>query len=314
MFYMNKYFKNIYIVFIVALVGLFLFYYAIFIPKNPWSKDKIIFNATKGIGDDEIAIDLQKQDIINSNYAFRLFVIFSGNHSKLQAGSYEVSSNMSVFQIIKMFVDGKVLKDKITIPEGWDYADIENYLVKKNVCTKENFELVMNQNFADEFSFLNDKLKGTSLQGYIFPDTYEFLIGENCQQVVNKALVNFDKKLTINLREEIAKQKKSIHSIITMASIIEREVVSLEDRKIVSGILWQRIAIGMPLQVDVEPDTYKYYGLPKSPISNPGIDSIIAAIYPTKTQYLYYLSARDGKTIFSKTLQEHNIARAKYLK
>lgn len=311
---MNKYFKNIYIVFIVALVGLFLFYYAIFIPKNPWSKDKIIFNATKGIGDDEIAIDLQKQDIINSNYAFRLFVIFSGNHSKLQAGSYEVSSNMSVFQIIKMFVDGKVLKDKITIPEGWDYADIENYLVKKNVCTKENFELVMNQNFADEFSFLNDKLKGTSLQGYIFPDTYEFLIGENCQQVVNKALVNFDKKLTINLREEIAKQKKSIHSIITMASIIEREVVSLEDRKIVSGILWQRIAIGMPLQVDVEPDTYKYYGLPKSPISNPGIDSIIAAIYPTKTQYLYYLSARDGKTIFSKTLQEHNIARAKYLK
>ena len=146
-------------------------------------------------------------------------------------------------------------------------------------------------------------------------------------------LVNFDKKLTPELRTQIQKQKKTIFEIITMASMIEKEVRSLNDKKIVSGILWKRISIGMPLQLDAtinyitdknDPgvaikdtkidspyNTYKYKGLPKGPISNPGIDSTTAAIYPTQTKYWYYLT--DGTTIFSETLQQHNEAKAKYL-
>jgi UPF0755 protein len=146
-------------------------------------------------------------------------------------------------------------------------------------------------------------------------------------------LKNFDQKLTPALMAEIKAQKKSIFSIVTMASLLEKEVKTQEDKKIVSGILWKRIAIGMPLQLDATINyitnkgdasvtikdtkinspynTYKYYGLPKGPISNPGLDSISAAIYPTKTNYLYYLT--DGKTIFSETLEQH-IEAAKYLK
>ena len=133
------------------------------------------------------------------------------------------------------------------------------------------------------------------------------------------------------MRTEIANQKKSIFDIVTMASLLEKEVSTLSDKKIVSGILWKRLSISMPLQLDStiiyitgNPNisakdklvnspynTYKYYGLPKGPISNPGIDSITAAIYPTQTNYLYYLT--DGKTIFSETLEEHNAAKAEYL-
>ena len=146
---------------------------------------------------------------------------------------------------------------------------------------------------------------------------------------------NFDKKLTTDLREEIQKQGKTIFEIVTMASLIEKEVREKEDKEIVSGILWKRLKNNIPLQVDAtisyitgkqttkisreetqidSPyNTYKYLGLPIGPICNPGIDSIKAAIYPKNSQHWYYLSTSEGKTIFSETLEEHNLAKAKYL-
>ena len=147
---------------------------------------------------------------------------------------------------------------------------------------------------------------------------------------------NFEKKLTPDLRAKIEEQGKTIFEIITMASIIEKEVITLEDKKLVSGILWKRIGIGMPLQscatisyitgkkttkvsveetqIDSPYNTYKYAGLPIGPICNPGMDSIIAAIEPEQSPYWYHLSTLEGETIFSRTFEEHNIAKAKYLK
>ena len=147
---------------------------------------------------------------------------------------------------------------------------------------------------------------------------------------------NFDKKITPELREEIQQQGKTIFEIVTMASLIEKEVREKEEKEIVSGILWKRLENKIPLQVDAtityitgkkttkiskeetqidSPyNTYKYLGLPPGPICNPGIDSIEAAIYPKSSEYWYYLSTAEGKVIFSKTLEEHNLAKAKYLK
>ena len=151
--------------------------------------------------------------------------------------------------------------------------------------------------------------------------------------MINYVLSNFRKKLTPELRLEIANQKKSIFDIVTMASLLEKEVRTLDDKKIASGILWKRLGVGMPLQLDATVNyitgksdasvlfkdakidspynTYKYKGLPKGPISNPGIDSIMAAIYPIQTKYWFYLS--DGITHFSETLQQHNAAKRRYL-
>ncbi len=149
-------------------------------------------------------------------------------------------------------------------------------------------------------------------------------------------MTNFGEKLNSDLRQEIIAQNKTIFEIITIASLIEKEVRTVEDKKIVSGILGNRLEIGMPLQVDATIvyitgekstgvsledlkvdsrfNTYKYKGLPLGPISNPGLESILAAIYPEENGYFYYLSTPEGKTIFNKTLDGHNRDKAKYLK
>ena len=313
-----------------------LFAFEIYAPKFPTSNDTITYIAKSGMGDDEIAKDLEKQGIIKNSFFFRSYVILSLQHSKLQAGKYLLSPNMSVYEIVKRMVSGDVIKQKITILEGWDIHDIKKYFQVNDVLTNGDFIKLVNQNFSSRFDFLKEKPKDVSLEGYLFPDTYEIYEGESGEELVRNILANFDKKITPEIREEIKKQKKSIFEIITAASIIEKEVKSINDKKVVSGIIWKRLKIGMPLQmdstinyitnkndpgvsikdtkIDSEYNTYKYTGLPHGPISNPGIDSIMAAIYPKESPYLYYLSSISGKIIFSRTMVEHSAAMSKYLR
>ncbi len=316
---------------------LLLIVWEIYIPVNFLSKDSIVYTAPKGWGDDEIAQQLEEMGIIKSSLFFRGFVIATLQHGKVKAGKYSLSPSMSTAEIVRKLVQGDVIRQKVTILEGWDKYDIAKYLEEKEICTEEEFLNLAQEDFSRDFPVLTDKPRDIGLEGYLFPDTYQVSLGEEARDVMQKILTNFDKKLTPELREEIAKQKKSVFEIITMASIIEKEVRSLNDKKIVSGILWKRLSIDMPLQVDSTVNyitgksdagvaikdtkidspynTYKYKGLPAGPISNPGIDSITAAVYPTKTEYLYYLSASgSGRTIFSKTFEQHNIARAQYLR
>jgi len=304
----------------------------IYVPRSPASNNIITYIAKSGLGDDEIAKDLEDQGIIKSNYFFRFFVVASFQHSKLQAGKYLLSPNMSVYEIVEKMVAGDIVKQKITILEGWDIKDIEKYLVANDILSQENFAKTVSQDFSYRFDFL----KSMNLEGYLFPDTYEVYEGESGDEIIKNILSNFDKKITPDMREEIVVQKKSIFEIITIASLIEKEVKTLNDKKIVSGIIQNRLRLGMPLQIDAtinyitnksDPrvaikdtkidspyNTYKYTGLPKAPISNPGMDSILAAIYPKASPYLFYLSSPGGKVIFSKTLAEHNLAIAKYLR
>jgi len=327
---------------ITSVIGILLFvafsfaFFEIYIPINPISHETITYTVPKGWGNDDIARDLDRLGIIRSNYFFRLYVLASLQHSSLQAGRYNLSPRMSAYQIVKKMVQGDVIREKLVILEGQTAEDVGKYLESKGICKKDDFLQLTNKNHINEFDFLLDKPKGAGLEGYLFPDTYEISEGETCEDILDIILVNFGKKLTSELHAEIVKQKKTIFEIITMASLIEKEVKTLDDKKIVSGIFWKRIDISMPLQscatinyitgksdpgaaikdtkIDSPYNTYKYYGLPKGPISNPGIDSILAAIYPKKTQYLFYLSGVNGETIFSKTAEEHNVAKAKYLK
>lgn len=317
--------------FILAVLAIFLF--QVYFPANPFSSSTITYVVKKGAGDEEIAGDLKKMGIIRSSSFFQLYEIMSFRHSSLQAGKYNFSPRMSVYQIVKKLSIGDIVRNKYTILEGWDLEDIGKYLEEKNMCTKDEFIKLAGNDHSAEFEFLKDKPKDVGLEGYIFPDTYEIADGDTCQDFIGVALANFDKKLTSELKAEISKQKKSIFDVVTMASMIEKEVKKIEDKKIVSGILWKRIAIGMPLQLDCTVNyvtgksdasalikdtkidspynTYKYKGLPKGPISNPGVESLKAALYPTKTDYLYWLS--DGITHYSRTFEEHVENKRKYL-
>lgn len=314
-----------------------LFGFMVFVPKSFGKSSAVIFDVKKGMDSKKIAVDLQKEGLIKNNIFFRLYVILLNKYTKLQAGRYHISSSMSVAQIVKKMTSGDTIKDTATIIEGWNLQDMAKYLEDKKIYSSKEFLDFANSDFSYAFIFLSDKPKKLSLEGYLFPDTYEISLSENPEDFIKNMLENFDKKLTPDLRAEITKQKKSIFQIITMASLIEKEVKTLEDKKIVSGILWKRIKEGMPLQVDATVNyitgnnhpgvaikdtkidspynTYKYYGLPLGPISNPGLDSILASIYPIKSEHWYYLSdQKTGKTIFSKTLEEHNIAIYKHLK
>ena len=323
--------SSIIVVFLLLL--LFFVCFEVYVPINPSSHETIVYTVQKGWGDDEIARDLQRLKLIRSNYFFRLYVVLSLQHSELKAGEYNLSPKMSIYQIAKKMAQGDVIRDNVVILEGWDISDIGKYLQLKGICEQNYFISLTQKDYSGEFDFLSDKPKKAGLEGYLFPDTYQIAKGENCEDVLSAMLGNFDNKLTPPLRAEIKKQNKSIFDVVTMASLLEKEVRKLDDKKIVSGILWKRLSIGMPLQLDCTVNyvtgksdasctikdtkidspynTYKYKGLPKGPISNPGMDSITAAIYPKNTNYWFYLS--DGITHFSETLAQHNAARVKYL-
>jgi UPF0755 protein len=315
---------------IFSIAGCFLFFIFCFwfsfwfwsgiyepVSKNPGSV--VNFVVERGAGAEKISQNLKEQKIIKNALLFRVYVLLSGDSKKLQAGEYQLSPSMNMSEITEKLLSGKVVKKTITLIEGWDYQDIADYLKEKGFSVGQEETETLKQS-----------------DGYIFPDTYEISPQDGVGEVIKKARDNFEKKLTAELRDKIIKQKKSVAEIVIMASMLEKEVKTLEDKKIVAGVLYKRLKIGMPLQVDATVNyatgnksssvsindtkvdslynTYKYKGLPPGPISNPGIDSIVAAIEPQTSVYWFYLSTSDGKTIFSKTLVEHNAAKAKYLR
>lgn len=335
--------KNIiFLGFIFLTILIFSLINSIFYSSNKEVEAKL-FTIEKGQAVKEIALNLKKENLIKDSYSFIIYTALSGKYSKIQAGEYLLSSQMSTSKILSLFTNGETNKEKLTIIEGWDLKDIAKYFKEKNITTEKEFYTITGNPTGENESinissraFLSDKPDNLSLEGYLFPDTYYVNKRDTAEIIIGKMLDNFNSKLTIDLKEEIKQQKKTIFEIITMASMIEKEVKTMDDKKTVSGILWKRMSSHMRLQVDAtilyaqgregldiytkdtqidSPyNTYKYDGLPLGPISNPGMDSILAAIYPTKSAYYYYLSAPDGKTIFSKTLEEHNYNKNKYLK
>jgi len=305
----------------------------IYSPIDTSSNAGKIFIIEKGEATSEIAYNLEKEGFIRSGHLFRIYTFFKGISGRLQAGEYLLFPAMTVPEITEKFVFGKVIGIQVTIPEGFTINQIEERLNKELRLKISNFTV---NDFKQDFGFLAAAPNDAFLEGFLFPDTYQFSYKINADGVLRKMLDNFGKQLNSEIREEITRQNKSIFEIVTMASLIEKEVNNFEDRTLVSGVLWKRLENGIPLQVDAtisyitgrkdtnvtieetkidSPyNTYKYPGLPVGPISNPGLESILASVYPEDNPFWYYLSTPEGETIFSKTLEEHNIAKAKYLK
>lgn len=241
------------------------------------------------MGSGDIAVNLEKDGLIWWSQFFRVYVLGSGAAGKLQAGCYSLSPSMNISKIAGIITSGNIAKEKITIPEGFTSAQISERLTRTVLVSK-----------------LTRTVLGVleKYEGYLFPDTYEIPYCMEQEKIVEMMTGNFERK-TAGL--------KITPEVVVMASLLEKELKTKEDKQIVSGILWKRLRIGMPLQVDSFMWTYDNYGLPEKPISNPGIESIEAAFHPKESPYFYYLSTPDGKTIFSRTLEEHNIAKVKYL-
>ncbi len=263
-------------------------------------------------------------------------------------GNYKLSSSMNVVEIIEKIVDGG--EDRLTIIEGWNLRNIAEFLEREGFGEKEEFYRFAGKppSYVDgkvttqkpgeikDLDFFGDKPRDIPLEGYLFPDTYSVSPGTSMEEIVRSFLLNFEKRITPEMRERMEERGLSLFETITIASLIEKEVISPEDKRLVSGIIERRLEIDMNLQIDAtityltgrrsvqvsvaetkidSPyNTYMYKGLPKGPISNPGEESIMAVLYPEESDYLYYLSKPSGETVFSKTHEEHVRAKNNYLR
>lgn len=277
---------------------------------------------------------LENTGIIKSKSLFRVFSLFTGGKKKMTPGTYELNTEMDYFALINGLganSDRRMIT-MVTIPEGFTIDQVFKLLEEKGVSTEKKLQdMASDHSYA--FSFLQDVPLGDyhRLEGYLFPDTYEFYMGEDARYVLNKMLVNFDEKLNDATRKVIADKGYSIREILIIASLIEKETDG-EDRANISSVINNRlkkpthetagrlnidasIQYVLPEGEKVTPahynsvnspyNTYRNKGLPPGPIANPGMESIYAALNPANTGYYYYALGTDGKHHFFKTYNEH---------
>lgn len=267
---------------------------------------------------------------------------FSKNNidTKIKPGNYTFSSDASVKSIAETLLYGPI-KDEIqlTFIEGWDRGNYIEYVQNSELSYSDNFESVINNknNFSSEQYPLIAEIPHdvNHLEGYLFPETYSFYNNATSIDIVERLLGTLEKKVTPEMREDIRKQGKSFYDILIMASVLEKEVRQYETKQMVADIFWKRIDIGMPLQSDatvnyitrkgtdrpslddLEVDslynTYQHTGLPPTPIANPGLDSIMAAIYPTSNDYYFFLTTREGNIYYAKNHDQHVANKRAYL-
>lgn len=284
-------------------------------PVSATKTPETLFVVPKGQPTKTILSRLEEAKLIRSATVMNVYVYLSKQQGTFQAGSFRLSSSMVPTQIIDELQHGTI-DTWVTIPEGWRAEQIVDELVSDgllaNIPLKELY-----QEFAKH-------------EGYLFPDTYLFAHDSTTDQTIKKFTDNFSQK-TSNIQLS--------PSNVILASLIEREAKLAADRPLIASVLTNRLKIGMPLQVDASIqyalanskdwwpsillanrkvaspyNTYFHAGLPPAPIANPGISAIQAAVNPSKTDYLYYVSEANGTTHYAKTLGEHNANIAKYLR
>jgi UPF0755 protein len=297
--------------------------------------ESIIITIQEGESAQEVGDELEDEGVISSGLLFRVLVALEGYEDKLVAGDYEFEKRMPTLEVIERIRRGQTAPLVVTIREGVRAEEIAEIMEEKNVVSAEDFLEAIKIWY--EFSFLYTKPYWANLEGYLFPDTYFFNRNMTAEEVVLQILENFDQRLDSELRDEAAVAGLSVHTVLTLASIVEREAQVPEERPIIAGVFLKRLRRGMPLeadptvqyalgndpasvakygywkeeltQADLEVDspynTYRNTGLPRGPICNPGLDSIRAVIRPEETDYLYFVARADGSHVFAETFEEH---------
>lgn len=326
---------------ILGLFIIFIIYMHIsFIPVSK-KEENVTFTIEKGTNKLEIVSNLKSAGLIRSRLSTIIyFVIIPGQN--VQAGTYNISKSDSTYEILKQITSGntKIYKDtvSVTFVEGlrfYEYADI--IAQSFNTTSEEVISIASNKEFLNKlinkYWFITDEILDEDiyypLEGYIHPNTYEFYIDSSIENVLIKMIDETDKILS-KYKDEIEKSEYSVHEILTIASIVEKEALTSSDRKNVASVLYNRLEINMALgcdvttyygaKMDLDSDVYpdfnvlnayntrnaNFAGLPASSICSPSESSIIAAISPSNTDYLYFVADKNGKCYFYKTGAEFN--------
>lgn len=328
------------------------FCYQLFLSRPAKDAPVTRFEVPAGASAAAVANGLKQQGLIKNAWLWRWYLRRAGLDAKIVPGVFELRPGLSGRRLAATLTDAALAEDLLVFIEGWTLREAGRYLENKGLFQAEELhesvgfpavdyrwasnDLPALKDWSAKFDFLQDKPKYIGLEGYLFPDTYRVRRNEKLLEIVGKLLENFGKKLTPELRAEIKRQGKTIFQIVTLASLAEAEAREEKDRRLVADILWRRLAIGMPLQLDStvnyilgtqkpavtlkdrEADslynTYRYAGLPLGPINSPGMNAILAAIYPEKNNYWFFLTGVDGKMYYASTLDEHNLNKGRYMK
>ena len=295
-----------------------------------------IVSVPEGFKIDDVADALKDAGLIEYKFLFRLFSMISDAETKIKPGEYKLSTNFDYRALVAKMQTGSSAQQttKITFPEGYTMEQMFELLAEENICSILSlWDSATNTMFT--YSFLEDEkiVRGEPLrlEGFLFPDTYEFYVGEQASSVLNKFLDNFRRKLNADMKLQAENLSMSIREIVIIASMIEREAGEKADdaeRAMIASVIYNRLKVGMPLQIDATVmyaleehksvlttedlgidspyNTYLNAGLPPGPISNPGINAIRAALLPAdSSNYYYALEAETGKHKFFTNLTDH---------
>lgn len=325
---------------IVAVLGLLaclsavaLTLWVLYMPAKMGSTDFATVLVPRGSSTAAIARTLAESGIVRSPFGFRAAVRLLRADERLKAGEYSLSPGWSPVRIVETLRAGRVVKYRVTIPEGYTIEQIARALSSQGLADEDEFISVASS-MASEFSdVLGFEPAGGSLEGYLFPDTYYFDKTMTVRQIL-KTMVSRFVEVVVPEYVNSGERRFTLHQIVTLASIIEKEAVLDEDRPRISAVFRNRLDRGMRLQscatveyalgerkqhltaqdlaVDSPFNTYRIVGLPPGPISSPGLTSIRAALNPTDDDYLYFVARGDGGHVFSTNFEDHVNAKIRY--
>ncbi|GEK91493.1 endolytic transglycosylase MltG [Alkalibacterium kapii] len=339
------------ILIIVLFVSGYKYYTSSLEPLDPESNTDVPIEIPIGSSRTDIARILEENDIIKSAFVFNYHLRFSGEEG-FQAGYYLFSPSMSTEEIVTQLQEGgtPIMEEsagKLTIPEGFTVEQVAIVIEQQTDYSVDDFfELIESDDFleakAEEYPELLDKAMEVkddtlyTLEGYLYPATYEFLDDTSLDGLITQMIDRMDQVLNEHYTE-IENKETTVHNILTLASFVEREGITYEDREKIAGVFYNRLNEGMPLQTDVSVtyalgehqerityddldvdspyNLYEYRGLGPGPVNNPSEDAILATLYPAETDYMYFLADLSTREVyFSETYEQHLEYKNKYLK
>lgn len=299
------------------------------------------FTVNQGETGGEVADRLAEMGLIVDSTLLRNYLRYTGLDTQLEAGSYELSATMSPAEIATLLTDARPQEITIQIPEGWRREQIADWIDSQPDLPMSGSEFLAatapGTPLPLDMTYPTDIPAGASYEGFLFPDTYRFALDATATDVAHRMLLNFENKVTLQMRADAAARAMSVYEIVTIASIVEREAVVADERPLIASVYLNRLAQGMKLEadptvqyamgfqadaeqwwnlfltqadyyeVDSPYNTYLYDGIPPGPIANPGLDSIRAVIYPAESPYVFFRAACDGsgRHNFAETFEEH---------
>lgn len=316
------------LILLVAALGLY-FGYFLHHPVGP--KAAVVVDIAPGASLSSAARQLHEQGVIGDVRAFTALAYLRGQTQTLKAGEYDFIEAAGPAAVLQRLVRGDVRRYRFTIPEGLNLWEVAARVEEQGIGSAPDFlRLSRDAEFAASLG-----IDATTLEGYLFPETYTYSAGMGPERLIAAMVRQFSLRLSPELVERGRALGLEPHQLVTLASIIQKEAGSRAEMPIISGVFHNRLRIKMPLQADptviygVEDyagritrkhlnartpyNTYRISGLPPGPIANPGEDALHAAAYPAEVDYLYFVSRGDGSHIFSRTLREHNAAVQKYI-